>query len=102
MGGLWAFLERGSGRGNFLYSARASADSMWKVGVKRGWWKGVRGGSVWLFVFSLALVNSVYTRDPGAVRGSVFRKGVSSLRGEGWKDLVPVQIDEEEVGDVVL
>jgi hypothetical protein len=35
-------------------------DSFWKVGVKHRWWKGIRGGDVWLFVAALALVNVVY------------------------------------------
>lgn len=35
--GLWAWVERRHGRGVFLYSARASVDSLWKAGVKRRW-----------------------------------------------------------------
>ena len=40
LGGLWAFLDRKNGRANFQYSARMSIDCFWKVGVKRGWWRG--------------------------------------------------------------
>jgi len=43
-----------------LYTARTSVDSLWKVGVKHGWWKGIRGGDVWLFVAALGLINVVY------------------------------------------
>ncbi|KAL7779953.1 hypothetical protein CFE70_009971 [Pyrenophora teres f. teres 0-1] len=44
LGGLWGFLARNSGRGNFMYMARLSVDSAWKVGVKRRWWKGIKNG----------------------------------------------------------
>lgn len=86
LAGLWAFLERGSGRSNFLYSARASLDSAWKVGRKRGYWRGIKGGDVLLFVTSLAVVNVVYERDPKAVSGGFIRKSMGMLRGEGWVD----------------
>lgn len=86
VGGLWGFLERSSGRGQFLYSARSSLDSTWKVGVKRGWWRGVRGGDVWLFVASLAVVNVVFERDARAVSSGIGRRGLGFLRGEGFAD----------------
>lgn len=82
VGGLWGFLEKDAGRGNFLYSMRMSIDSTWKVGVKRGWWKGVKGGDVWLFVAALAIVNVVYTKDSEAVKGGIARRVIANLRGE--------------------
>ncbi|RDL41881.1 Uncharacterized protein BP5553_01860 [Venustampulla echinocandica] len=88
VGGLWGFLVRKQARNEFLYSLRASIDSLWKVGRKRGWWTGIRGGDVWLFVCSLMVINVVYERDARAIGSSVIRKGVSSLRGEGFKDCV--------------
>ncbi|KAL3427759.1 hypothetical protein PVAG01_01268 [Phlyctema vagabunda] len=88
IGGLWGFMIKSNGRGAFLYSARASVDSLWKVGKKRGWWKGVKGGDVWLFVFSLMIVNVVYERDARGIRSVGLRKSISSLRGEGWRDWV--------------
>lgn len=57
-------------------------ESAWKVGVKRGLWKGFKGGDVWLFVVSLAIVNMVYTKDREAVRSGLFRRAVAGLRGE--------------------
>ena len=57
-------------------------ESAWKVGVKRGLWKGFKGGDVWLFVVSLAIVNMVYTKDTEAVKAGIFRKAVAGLRGE--------------------
>ncbi|EOD47222.1 hypothetical protein UCRNP2_6038 [Neofusicoccum parvum UCRNP2] len=86
LGGLWAFLERQNGRTTFLYSARMSIDSFWKVGVKRGWWRGIKNGDVLLFVTSLAVINAVYEKDPKAVNGGVVRKGLGMLRGDGWVD----------------
>lgn len=79
---------RRDARGEFLYSARTSLDSLWKVGRKRGWWRGVRGGDVGLFVASLMVVNVVYERDASALRSGVVRRGVSSLRGQGLRDWV--------------
>ncbi|KAL8729069.1 MAG: hypothetical protein Q9166_004986 [cf. Caloplaca sp. 2 TL-2023] len=84
LGGLWAFLERKGGRSNFLYSVRLSIDSTWKVGKKRGWWKGVKGGDLGVFVVGLMVINMIYESDASAVQGSMVRKGVGFLRGEGW------------------
>ncbi|OJD33113.1 uncharacterized protein BKCO1_3300039 [Diplodia corticola] len=86
LGGLWAFLERHNGRTTFLYSFRLSVDSFWKVGVKRGWWRGIKNGDVLLFVASLAVINTMYQMDPKSVNGGVVRKGLSMLRGDGWVD----------------
>jgi hypothetical protein len=86
LGGMWAFLERKHGRGNFLYSARLSIDSLWKVGVKRGWWRGFKNGDVLLFTLSLATVNVLYELSPKSVNSGVARKGLGVLRGEGWVD----------------
>ena len=61
---------------------RTSIDSFWKVGKKRGWWKGVKGGDVWVFVVGLALLNVVFEGDREAVRGGGVRMGVGWLRGE--------------------
>jgi len=88
LGGFWAFIERKNGRGQFLYSVRLSIDSLWKVGVKKGWWKGFKNGDVWVVVVALAVVNSVYEVRPGAVRGSMIRRGVEYMKGEGFVDKV--------------
>jgi hypothetical protein len=86
LGGAWAYLERKNGRANFLYTARMSIDSLWKVGTKRGWWKGIKNGDVLLFVLSLATVNVLYEVSPRTVNSGVARKGLGVLRGEGWVD----------------
>jgi hypothetical protein len=86
LGGVWAYLERKNGRANFLYTARMSIDSLWKVGTKRGWWKGIKNGDVLLFVLSLATVNVLYEISPRTVNSGVARKGLGVLRGEGWVD----------------
>ena len=86
LSGMFAFLDRKAGRSNFLYITRMSIDSLWKVGVKHGWWKGVKNGDVLLFVASLAVINSVYEKDPKAISGGVVRKALSMLRGDGWVD----------------
>jgi hypothetical protein len=101
LGGLWAFLERKSGRSTFLYSTRMSIDSLWKVGVKRGWWKGIKNGDVLLFALSLAFLNVTYEVSPHSVDSGAIRKGLGMLRGEGWVDRATIPgraklQDEEE------
>ncbi|KAF2738181.1 hypothetical protein EJ04DRAFT_429555 [Polyplosphaeria fusca] len=86
LGGMWAFLERKNGRSNFLYSARMSIDSLWKVGVKKGWWRGIKNGDVILFTLSLATVNVLYEMSPKSINSGVARKGLGVMRGEGWVD----------------
>ena len=92
MGGMWAFVDRKGGRGQVMYSMRMSIDSLWKVGKKRGWWKGVQGGDVAMFVASLALMNIVYERRRNAV-DNVVRKGLGFMRGE---ELFPKHGEEIE------
>lgn len=100
MGGLWAFLERKNGRSNFLMSARYSIDSLWKVGVKHNWWKGVANGDVLVFVASLALIQGIYEVNPKAISGGVIRKSLGMLRGDGWVDRAV--INETKMDDEVL
>lgn len=69
-----------------MYSVRLSLDSFWKVGKKRGWWKGIKGGDVGLFVVGLAIANAVFEKDKSAVHGGVIRRGFRGLRGDGWQD----------------
>lgn len=94
--GLWAWVERRHGRSVFLYSARTSVDSLWKVGVKRRWWRAMKGGDVWLFVVALAVTGVVYERDTRAIQESHFRKGFSWVRGEGFTDWAAVDDEQED------
>jgi hypothetical protein len=95
LGGLWAFIEKDAGRGNFLYCARLSVESAWKVGAKRRWWKGVRGGDLWLFVAAMAVVNVAFTKDREAVRSRLVRRAFAGLRGES------AELEKKEIGDEV-
>lgn len=67
---------------NSLYVTRMSVDSLWKVGVKHGWWKGIRGGDVVLFVASLALLNIVYELKAKAVDDRDMQLVMKVLRGD--------------------
>lgn len=98
LAGLWGFVERKRGRGIFLYSARSSVDSLWKVGVKRRWWKAMKGGDLWVFVVALAVTGAVYERDAKAVREAGWRKGVSWVRGTEWRDW-GVEDDDDEMAN---
>ena len=83
MGGCFQFLDRTSaGRANALYAARVSADSLWKVGVKHGWWKGIKGGDVWVFVAGLVVLNVVYHSRESAVDSGAVRWLMKVMRGE--------------------
>ncbi|KAJ6779908.1 hypothetical protein PWT90_07823 [Aphanocladium album] len=93
--GLWAWIERKQGRMVFLYSARASVNSLWKVGVKRRWWRAMKGGDLWVFVLALMITGVVYEHDAKAIKQNSFRKGVSWVRGEGWRDWAIEEDDEE-------
>lgn len=93
--GLWAWIERKGGRMVFLYSARQSVNSLWKVGVKRRWWRAMKGGDLWVFVLALMLTGVVYEHDAKALKEKPLRKGVSWVRGEGWRDWA-IEEDEEE------
>ncbi|KAL9056112.1 MAG: hypothetical protein Q9162_003175 [Coniocarpon cinnabarinum] len=84
--GLAGWIERGGDAGNFLYSARMAVDSLWKVGKKRRWWKGLAGGDVLVFWASMALLGGVYQRKPEAVEGPLIRKTLGLFRGDGWVD----------------
>ncbi|KAL2172706.1 hypothetical protein VTG60DRAFT_4152 [Thermothelomyces hinnuleus] len=99
--GFWALLQHGrrGSRGLFLASAKASVESLWKVGVKRRWWRAMKGGDVWVFVAALMLTGVVYERDARAVKEAPWRKGISWVRGEGWKDWGMEEDDEDEDGE---
>ncbi|ORY63853.1 uncharacterized protein BCR38DRAFT_465968 [Pseudomassariella vexata] len=96
LAGLWGFVEKENGRGVFLYSARTSVDSLWKVGVKRRWWRAMKGGDVWVFVLAIALTGIVYERDARAIKESSWRKGVGFVTGGDWRDWeVEEDVDNE-------
>ncbi|KAK7744230.1 hypothetical protein SLS53_003751 [Cytospora paraplurivora] len=98
LAGLWAWVERKQGRAAFLYTARASVDSFWKVGVKRRWWKAMRAGDVWVFVLAVMLTGVVYEKDAQAVREGSWRKGISWMRGQGFRDWAMEEEDFDEDG----
>lgn len=75
-------------------------DSFWKVGVKRWWWKVMRGGDVWVFVVVLMVMGVVYERDVRVIKEGSWRKGMSWVRGEGWRDWGVEEEEEEDIEDV--
>jgi hypothetical protein len=89
LGGL-PFLFLGNSRSTFLYFFRTAIDSAYKTGVKRGLWKGRRGGELLLFVLSWAMMGSILETNPEAVQGGGVRKGLSWMRGDGYTDPVDV------------
>lgn len=89
LGGL-PFLFLGNSRSTFLWFFRAAVDSAYKTGVKRGLWKGRKGGELLLFVLSWALMGSILEGNPEAVRGAGLRKALAWLRGDGFGDPVDI------------
>lgn len=85
LGGL-PFMFLSSNRNIFLYFFRAAIDSAWKTGVKRGLWKGRRGGDMWILVASWAAIGCLLEANPSAVQGSGLRKGLVWMRGDGFVD----------------
>ena len=77
LGGMFQIIDRTSaGHANSLYAARTSVDSLWKVGVKRRWWRPIKGADVLLFVTALAITNAAYdlgTSEEGAAVLKVLR-----------------------------
>ena len=73
-----------------------SIDSTWKVGKKRGWWSGIKGGDLGVFVMGLMVINMIYEKDARAVQGSMVRKGLGFLRGEGFVDQTIGTSEEEK------
>jgi hypothetical protein len=83
LGGCFQFVDRtAAGRVNSLYATRVSVDSLWKVGVKHGWWKGIQGGDVLVFVTAFALLNAVYELREKAVEDQGTKMVVKLLRGD--------------------
>lgn len=79
-----------------MYAVRASILSAWQVGKKRGWWNGVKGGDVALFVASLMVIETVFERNREAVNSRVARRLVGGFRGEGWSDSVIEQPKDQK------
>ena len=77
-----ASVRRGTSRAAFMYTARLALVSLWKAGVKRGWWRGVKNGDVVLFVLGLAAMGAVWEAggEMGVSEGYV-RKGLEILKG---------------------
>ncbi|RPB20710.1 hypothetical protein L211DRAFT_841429 [Terfezia boudieri ATCC MYA-4762] len=75
-------VRRGTSRAAFTYTARLALVSLWKTGVKRGWWRGVKNGDVVLFVLGLAAMGAVWEAggELGVNEGYV-RNGLEMLKG---------------------
>lgn len=85
LGGL-PFMFLGNSRSTFLYFLRSAIVSAYKTGIKRGRWKGRKGGELVMFVLSWALMGSIFEANPSAIQGGGLRKGLAWLRGDGFTD----------------
>ena len=82
MAGFWAFLEREGGHSQSFYSFRLSLDSLWKVGVKRKWWKAHGSGDVLVIVASLMILNTIHEVSPSAIKSRLIKKGLQFAKGD--------------------
>jgi hypothetical protein len=100
IGGSFQLLDPGSiGHGNSMYAARTSVDSLWKVGVKRRWWKPVKGGDVYLFVAALALINTCFDVGGQSVSKDRTMLLIKVLRGDielGLQRKKKAELDSEK------
>jgi len=94
-------VRRGTSRAAFTYTARLALVSLWKTGVKKRWWRGVKNGDVVLFVLGLAAMEAVWEAggEVGVSEGYV-RKGLEVLKGgkraeEGEGRIEPVSGGEK-------
>lgn len=71
-----------TGHENAMYTTRLSLDSLWKVGKKRGWWKGVKGGDVGIFVVSLAVFSLLWDSQRNVFAKDSSMVLVRLLRGD--------------------
>ena len=78
-----------TGHENAMYVTRMSIDSLWKVGVKHRWWRGVKGGDVYIFVVALAALNMLYDGQRPVFAQERTMSVIKLLRGDieiGLKD----------------
>lgn len=73
-----------------------AVDSAWKVGTKRGVWRGWKGGDLFVFVASWALIGALLEKNPGAVDGGGLRKVFAWLRGDGFVDPVEAAVAKKK------
>lgn len=98
LGGSLAILDNtSSGHVNTMYAARCSVDSFWQVGVKRGWWKGIRGGDVLLFTAAWTLIGVVSESEGDATADKTQARFIHKLL-TGKADLGLRSPEPEEPG----
>lgn len=83
LGGCLSVIDRSpTGHENAMYVTRMSVDSLWKVGVKHRWWKGIKGGDVYIFVVALAALNMLYDAQRPTFAQDRTMVAVKLLRGD--------------------
>lgn len=56
----------------------------------------MRAGDVWVFVLAVMITGAVYEKDAEAVREESWRKGISWIRGQGFRDWALEDDDDDE------
>ncbi|EFW16925.1 hypothetical protein D8B26_003738 [Coccidioides posadasii str. Silveira] len=90
-GAPFMFFGAAGYRSHFLYFFRLAIASAWKAGVKRGLWRGWKGGELWVLAVSWAVIGAVLESHPNAIAGPGFRKALAWIRGDGYTDLAELR-----------
>ncbi|KAG9295018.1 hypothetical protein G9A89_017812 [Geosiphon pyriformis] len=82
IGGLWIFAEDPHRRLDIgIYSLRLSVESMWKLLVKKGVIKPIRGGEVLIFSFGMGILMSIFQTQPRNISSLYIRYCLKKLIG---------------------
>ncbi|KAI8873629.1 hypothetical protein GQ42DRAFT_160425 [Ramicandelaber brevisporus] len=69
VGGLFIFVEAPSRRTELgMYMLLRAIESQWDLGIKKGWWRAVKGGQLVYSALSVGVLMSLYQHDPSSIR----------------------------------
>ena len=59
----------------------------------------MKGGDVWVFMLALMVTGVVHEKNAQAIREANWRKGMSWVQGQGWRDWSIDDDDDDENED---
>ncbi|KAI8873186.1 hypothetical protein GQ42DRAFT_118297 [Ramicandelaber brevisporus] len=67
--GSYIFIEPSSRRTELgMYMLLRAIESQWDLGIKKGWWRAVKGGQLVYSALSVGVLMSLYQHDPSSIR----------------------------------
>lgn len=93
MAGVWVALADVGSPGRSLdlamYSSRLTAQTLWKLGEKKGIVKGIKNGEVIIFSLSMAVLLSLYEVGPrDSIPGTILRSALEQISGRQPRSIV--------------